>query len=146
MAGYVNATVVYARNAGRTFTASSRPATQMVQDFIDDTAAELDAILRMRGYDLPVQGATSALKTLEHGNALGAGFLIEQSAPSGSPDKLRMAFELWKSFKDALQVGDLELDAPADNASSDVRHALTSSATAMFVDRPAQNDGLQYID
>ena len=131
--GYCNPTIVYARNSARTFTATSKPATQMVQDFIDDIAAEIDGILRTRGYALPIPTtATSSLKLLEHGNALGAAMLVEQAASSGGQDKDDFATKLWENWKDAIIKGTMDLDAAIAPGIGEVRSSSTTQATAMF--------------
>lgn len=116
--GYVNPTQVYAQDTGRTFTATSRPSTQMVGDYIERTAAELDGILRRRGYTVPVAtSASSALRLLEHYNALGAAAMIEQGAPT-TGGKRGDAFYLWEECKKALACGDIELEAAKDTSTS----------------------------
>lgn len=115
---YANPTVVYARDTGRNFTATSRPSTQMVSDYCEQTAAELDGILRARGYTIPIATtATSALRLLEHGNALGAAAMIEQTAVTGA-GKRGDAFHLWEEFKKHLLGDLLELDAAKDATDS----------------------------
>lgn len=125
--GYVNATTVYARDTGRTFTATSRPATSQVGEFIEQTAAELDGILRQRGYTIPVATtATSALKLLEHYNALGAAAMIEQAAPTHG-GKRDDAFKLWEECKKALMSGKVELDAGKDSTQTKPRFRRSGS-------------------
>jgi len=125
--GYVNATQVYARDTGRTFSATSRPSTYQVGDFIEHTAAELDGILRRRGYGLPIAtSATSALRLLEGYNAMGAAAMIEQAAPT-TGGKRGDALYLWEECKKALACGDIELEADRDVSTSRPRFARAGS-------------------
>lgn len=128
---YCTATLVQARQAGRAFTATSLPSATQVVGFCEDIAAELDGILRARGYTIPVAtAATSALKLLEHGNALGAAMLVEQSAPASPQGRREEAVRLYEEFKKALRTGETELDAGKDARTARVRYG--GSPTAMF--------------
>ena len=114
-----------------TYTGSSRPNTSQVVDYLDGKAAEIDAILRGRGYSLPVATtATAALKLLEHGNALGAAAMVEAAAPNPHTSA-EYARKLWEDFKKTLQNGTLELDAAKDTEQANPRHGNTTS-TSVF--------------
>jgi hypothetical protein len=126
---YVTPSVVFGRDTGRQFTQNTKPTASQVAEYIDLTAGELDGILRKRGYALPIS-ATSALKLLEHYNALGAAAMIETAAPTaGGKDKTALA--MWESAKKMLGDGGIELDAASDSRSGRPRHS--TGATALFL-------------
>lgn len=133
--GYATPTQVYVRHPGRTFTATSKPSTGEVADAIDQTAAELDGILRARGYSLPIATtATGTLKLLEGYNALGADVLVEQAALSGSGEgKRSAAWKAWEAAKKMLATGQVELDADRDSDQALPRHD-TTVGTSIFTD------------
>lgn len=127
---YANPTVVYARDRGFTFTATSKPSTGDVEQFLEDTAVELDGILRGRGYQLPIPTtATTALQLLANYNAHGALAMIELSAPT-SGDKRDDAQKLWNQCKRMLASGDVTLDVALSTDAGLPRHG--GQATAMF--------------
>jgi hypothetical protein len=131
VSGYVSASLVYARDSGRTYSATSQPNDAQVDGFIIQTAAEIDAILAGRGFLTPVaSAATSVMAFLEHGNALGAQGLIEHSAPNGQ-GKVDMAVKLWESFKKTLETG--AFDLPSVPASTSRRVRASTAATALFI-------------
>jgi hypothetical protein len=131
VSGYVSATLVYARDSGRTYSATSQPNTSQVDGFITQIAAEIDGILAARGYETPVaSAATSALALLEHGNALGVQVLIEHSAPNGQ-GKVDMAVKLWESFKKTISEGKLEIPQIPADTSRGLRTG--TAATALFI-------------
>lgn len=116
--GYCTPSQVFARDTGRTYSATSKPNTTQVADYIEHTAAELDGILRARGYSAPVATtATSAYVMLEGFNALGAIAMVEQTAPTPG-GKRDTAIHLWEEAKKMLACGDLELDAARDASNS----------------------------
>lgn len=125
-------TLKVAADTGRTFTATSTPNIDQVQGFVNQTAAELDSILRRLGYTVPIAtAATSALALLEGYNALGAGAFALQAAvtPGGKkPDAMR----LWQDAKKMLADGKLELDAARDPDRARPRGRSSFPATAMF--------------
>lgn len=128
---YTTASAVAARDTGRTFSATSRPNLDQVDDFILDAAAELDGILRSRGYSTPVPtSATSAFRLLHSYNNLGAICAVESVAVNSSKEKA--ACEAWEAAKKMLRDGDIELDAPKDPGQSSVRGRSSFPATAMF--------------
>lgn len=115
---------------GRTFTASSKPSASQVAMFLEQTSAELDGILRARGYQVPVATtATSAWALLADYNARGAAAMVAQAAP-GQDGKLNNALALWETAKKMLSDGTVSLDAPSDTVRGLPRHA--GIATAVF--------------
>jgi hypothetical protein len=128
---YTTASAVAARDPGRTISATSRPNLDQVTDFITEAAAELDGILRSRGYSTPVPtSATSAFQLLKAYNSLGANCAVERVAVSSSKEKT--ACEAWEAAKQMLRDGSIELDAPKDPGQSSVRGRAGFPATAMF--------------
>jgi hypothetical protein len=127
---YAALTHVQARDKGRTFDQTSKPAATEVAGYLDQKAGEIDSVLRARGYALPIAtGATSALKYLEDLNTTGAICLVEQSAVTGAGKKT----DWCKMYSDALvmlSAGKVELDAVRDIAQGIPRHR--EQATAMF--------------
>lgn len=111
---YATVADVHQLNTGRpTYTASSKPTASQVIDFLEQSAAKIDGILRARGYGLPVpSAATSALKLLEGCNAAGAHALVEQGAQSS--DRREAALRLWQDCLTMLREGGLELDGGSD--------------------------------
>lgn len=115
---------------GRTFSATSRPSTSEVVDFLALTAGHIDARLRAQGYSVPVSAtAAAARRVLAHTNALGAAHLVEQAAPTTTDTRLAAARRLWEDALKAL-TSDMELDADRDTASARPRYQ--GAATAMF--------------
>lgn len=81
---YATLSHVQARTPLRVFSATSVPSASQVAMFLDDTAAELDAMLQAAGYQLPVPvTATVALRLLQNVNTVGAWALVEEAAPVG---------------------------------------------------------------
>lgn len=128
--GYASISHVQALNAIRTFTPSSRPSVDQVAGYLDETAAVLDGILKGRGFQLPVPTtATSALKLLEHYNALGAHALAENSAES-APGK-DAAAKAWADAQKMLRDGIVEpSDLPREVGANSAR--VVAPATRMF--------------
>ena len=125
--GYATVMDVHQLNTGRpTYTASSKPTASQVIDFLEQSAAKIDAVLRGRGYSLPVAtGATSALKLLEGCNAAGAHALVEQGAQSS--DRREAAMKLWQDCLAMLREGELELDSGIDASSGVVAYSPAPS-------------------
>lgn len=105
---YATTADVQARDAARTFSASSTPNASQVGLYLRDTAAELDGILAGLGFTVPVAtGATVARGLLRSFNALGANAYVQEASPtSRSADQAR---KLWEECKKALRAGDVEL-------------------------------------
>lgn len=130
-AAYANVEDVVRLTQGRTYNASSIPNISEVHDFLALSAAQIDGILRGQGYALPVAtGATSTLRLLAHGNALGARALVESAAPTAAPNAAEHAEKLWCDFKKALGDGDLELDAGRDTGQSRPRFGQATALLA----------------
>lgn len=118
---YATPTQVFALDTGRTYTATSKPNTVQVAQYIESTAGELDGILRSRGYVTPVATtATSAYSMLAGFNAYGAIAIVEQSAPT-TGGKATGWQQMWEQAKKMLASGDLELDAERDTSTSSPR-------------------------
>lgn len=117
------------QNTARTISASSHPSSDQVLDWLGQTAGILDAILRRNGYELPVPAsASSALRMLEHFNALGAAAMVEQAAPTS--DRRKEAQALWEGAQRMLSDELIVLDIPRDDTAHTVRAA--PYATPMF--------------
>jgi hypothetical protein len=111
---YGTASDVHQLNTNRTFTGSSNPTLTEVDRFLALTAAEIDGILRARGFLVPVPAsATSALQLLAHGNALGAAMMVEQGAQTS--DRREDARILWRDFKRMLESSDLGLESGTED-------------------------------
>jgi len=105
--GYCTPSQVGALDQGRMpFTASSRPALTEVQQFIDQTAAEIDSILGGAGWDMPVPTTASSAYTLvSYFNALGADALVQRAAQSS--DRVDTAAAAWESARQTLKTVNL---------------------------------------
>jgi hypothetical protein len=118
--GYCALEDVAELNTGRTFSATSRPTASQVVDYIEQTAAVIDAVLRGQGYNLPVPTtATSVLKLLEGYNALGAACMVEQGAPTarrngGSRGGDLDVCAMWRAAQKMLADGTLDLELPLE--------------------------------
>lgn len=126
---YATPSDVHQLNTARTFTASSRPTASEVSRFLDLTAAELDGILRTRGYLLPIPStATSALMLMAHGNALGGAAMVEQGAQIIDLDRRDQAVSLYGDFKKMLSSAALELDDAHDPVSGQPVYGSSGSS------------------
>lgn len=136
--GYCTLADVVEQNKGRwpTGTIPASSAKQLnvdqVNDYIEQTAAEIDGILRAKGYSLPIATtATSALKLLELYNAQGAACMVEQGSPTPRPDRTgASACAMWREAKKMLKDGCIELEADLDTTESMPRSSLP--ATPLF--------------
>ena len=127
---YATASQVAGRDRGFTFTATSKPSIGDLDDFLTQSAAELDGILRARGYQLPIPTtATQALELLQSYNITGAIALMQLSAPTGG-GKRDDALKLWAQCKRMLASGEVMLDTPSDTQTALPRYG--GSPTAMF--------------
>lgn len=118
-----------ALNPGRPIGTSTVVSATQVVTFLENTAGEIDGILRARGYGIPVSTtATSALRDLQYGNTLGAAALVEQAAQSS--DRRDQAWKMWQSWKGALERGDVVLDDAVDVARAVPRYS--ANATPVF--------------
>lgn len=128
MGAYASVEDVRGQNPARSITASTRPNASQAWLFLEDTAAEIDGLLRARGYSAPVATtATSAYALMRQGNVLGAAAMLEQAAPQS--DRLKEALHLWEEFKAMLDREDFLLDAAADSSLA-VRYPAVSGANA----------------
>jgi hypothetical protein len=112
---YANISDVAAMNLGRasglTFTPSSRPTASQVGLWLDGVSAQLDAILRTRGYVVPVaSSATSTRLLLQDAAMKGAHALVEIASPNDS--RAKAAAQMWVDACKVLETA--ELDAPID--------------------------------
>ena len=118
-------------NTARTYTGSSKPTTNQVIDWLEQTAGVLNGALKEQGYSLPIATtATGALKTLEHYNALGAAAFVEQGSPSS--DRRKEAMDLWQGALKMLRDGAIELEADQDETAAAPRSSFGSSPTPFF--------------
>jgi hypothetical protein len=130
-AAYAEIADVQQQNVVRTLTATSRPNTGQVSDWLEQTAGVIDGLLRESGYTLPVPTtATQALKMLEHYNALGAAAMVEWGAPTS--DRRKEAMDLWDNAQQMLREDLLNLDMPRDDVTHTVRSNFSSSPTPFF--------------
>ncbi len=133
---YANLADVEARNTLRLkrggFSATSSPTATQVTAYLADTAVTLDAILRGRGYNLPIpQYAISALRWLRQANAAGAHARIENAA--SEQDSLDESAEAaWKSACDMLRKGEIELDVPRDVTTTHSRSNRRTQGPRLF--------------
>ncbi len=142
---YATASDVLQQNTNRSaFTASSNPSLADVNRYLDLTAAELDGILRARGFAVPVPTtASSALSLLAYGNALGAAMLVEQGAPQS--DRREDARVLYRDFKRMLESSDLGLESGTEDADRGLPR-YGSSASALFSLPPVDSIGNAITD
>jgi hypothetical protein len=133
IAAYATVAHVQALVPYRDFSApTSIPNATQVTQYLDETAAELDAILRNKGYVVPVPtGATSTLKLLEGYNAIGAWAAVESAAQAS--DRRDDARAMWEAAKKMLEDSELELDALARDA--DLALPRFASAPTPFFSR-----------
>lgn len=125
---YATPSQVFARARGRTFTASTKPNLNDINQYLADTALEIDGILRARGYQVPVPAsATAAFQLIAAYNTTGAVALVEQAAPSPS-NTAKEALHLWNQCKKMLRDADIELDAPRDRLQALPRHGATATS------------------
>lgn len=128
MAGYATVSDVAALNVGRaTYTANTKPTASQVVDYIEEASAELDGILRSRGYTAPVPTtATSARRMLEGYNAIGAWQKVEHFAEAS--ERKEEAWRMWMDAKKMLMDGLIELDAPRETTTSVPRAPSVSTS------------------
>lgn len=132
MPGYATVMDVQALTAPLTFTGSSLPSATQVVGFLDETGAVLDGILAARGYSVPVATtATSALKLLEHYNALGGQAKALAANPAAPKDRRDAAEKAWADALKMLKDGLIEpVGLARDTSSSYVR--VGTNATPFF--------------
>lgn len=119
---------VAALNTGRTYGATNtKPSATQVVQYLEETAGVLDGILRQQGYLTPVATtATSAYKTLEGFNAIGAWCMVESAAQTS--DRRQDAEAMWESAKKMLLDGIIDLDAPQDTTEALPRSSFGASS------------------
>ena len=119
---YATVADVQQQNVTRTLSGSSRPNIDQVLDWLEQTGAVIDGLLREAGYSLPIPAtATQTLKLLEGYNALGAAAMVEWGAPTS--DRRKEAQELWDGAQKMLRDELLSLDIPRDEDLHTVRSA-----------------------
>lgn len=129
--GYATVADVEQLAQARVFTATSKPSTTQVVDWLEQTAGVLDGILRAKGYSLPVPAsATQTLKLLEGYNAIGAAAFVEQGAPTS--DRRDQAMTLWQDTQKMLKDAMLELDDAQDATVTSPRSSFPSAPTPFF--------------
>ena len=112
---------VQARSAIRPVTASSVPNIAQVQQFVLDTAAEINGILIKKGYLIPIVSASNpdAFATLHAINVTGAWALMEASSPTSI--NVDRATQAWENAKRMLADATFALNAPIDTGRSEAR-------------------------
>lgn len=114
MAAYADLAAVKARAGvlANSWSAATTPSNTDISGFLDDVAAEIDALLTARGYTPPVAGSAAA-KALKGINADGALVLAleatfpEGSGPSSAGKPLDEARARYENAYDALLDGSL---------------------------------------
>lgn len=134
-AGYATLADVERLDAALTFTASSKPSTDDVVGFLEDTAAEIDGVLAVRGYQVPVPvSATQSYRLVTLYNARGANAQAQNAAPD-SPHADSSA-KLWAATLKMLAAGDVELpDAPRDTETAAPRTPRSADTATSFFRR-----------
>lgn len=95
--------------AGRRFDSHSKPTEAQVLEWLGQIAGVINSVMRGLNYELPIPAdAAEALRTLQHGNALGVAAMVEQSAPTS--ERRAEARQWWKDWLEMLKDGSLELD------------------------------------
>lgn len=116
---YATISHVEARNTARpAFTATSRPNISQVAQYIQETAAEVDAALTDGGYSAPVDMAlvpSTVQMRLQYINSVGAAYHAEASAQTSV--KREEFQQMWQSALKMLRSGELP-GMPKDSAQS----------------------------
>src|SRR5690242_3553316 len=108
---YATISDVVSLEPARTYGASTIPNTTQVAEYLDNRAAEIDAVLIEKGYAMPVPDtASSALILLRKINAQGAWADVSSGAP-GSPYK-ESAPKAYASALEMLKAANTVLDMP----------------------------------
>ncbi len=133
---YATLSHVESLDSALTFTANSKPSTQDVVSFLEETALELNGVLAARDYVTPVpSSATAAFGLLRRYNAVGANALAQTAHPD-SP-KAEAAERAWNRALRMLREGEVELpDAPRNSGMLAPRirsGGANASATPFFV-------------
>jgi hypothetical protein len=113
--GYATVSHVQAKNVARgPYTANSKPTAEQVVELINDSAAEVDAVLYEAGYSVPVgtTAASTALAYLQHVNALGAAWMVERSSQASDREKdFELAYRACLNFIAANGVPGMDADS-----------------------------------
>ncbi len=103
---------------GLTYTVSTIPTTAQVTQFRVETAADMDSILKSRGYDIPATGANDVALLKGYEN-LGAAVKAEQAAYRGPQQQPRVTEwnKKYEDFLNRLRLGQADLlDQTAEGA------------------------------
>ena len=88
------------------FTGSTRPNATSVLQAIDEVEGDIDSILVISGYPLPIPaGATGALRQIRTAAVRGAAAMVERIAPTSQDREPSM--RLWTEAKKMLRDGQL---------------------------------------
>src|SRR3990172_2562933 len=107
----VKALVTTASGSGLTISASSNPTTTLVEGFLDQTAAEIDSLLRGKGYGtIPASGTNDKL-LLRRYTTLGAAVITWRAAFGGHDDtgRVKAWADEYKAFLERLSKNDQRL-------------------------------------
>lgn len=103
---YCTITDVRGLNPKRTYSATSTPTADQVEEFVIKIAGEIDTVLQGRGLTTPVTTPTEFVTFLEQTNAVGAAALAERAMfpeASGLMGTTSAAAVHWKQYQDALK-------------------------------------------
>lgn len=108
---YADVNDVQALNRARVIGQGDNPNESDVLFYLEVTAAEIDAILLDKGYQLPIPSeATSAWNMLRRINAQGAAMEMEQASPSSrGADRYKKIYEESLAM---LRTADLVMNVP----------------------------------
>lgn len=107
----VQALISSASGSGLTIGSGSTPTTTQVEGFLDQIAAEIDSLLRAKGYGtIPATGTNDKL-LLRRYTALGAAVLTWRSAFGGYDDteRIKAWADEYKAFIERLSKNDARL-------------------------------------
>lgn len=132
---YCTVADVQALNAGRTdlYTTTTNPSTAEVQGFIDQIAADIDAVLAANGIVTPVSPSNNYLKFL---NSMGAAALAEAAIAlkgnGGDNDPRNWRWDTYKERLEQLRImpalsGGTTASTAGDYARSDYTSDYTNS-------------------
>lgn len=107
---YCNLSDVQALNAKRVYGATSTPTATQVLTLIDQVATEIDMVLSVRGYTVPVTTAGTLLSFLKTLNAQGAAALAEQAmfpetGEPGATPHWKMLWAIYQGWIKDLKAG-----------------------------------------
>jgi hypothetical protein len=113
---------------GVTYTASTIPTTTQVSNFRTECAADINSILKSRGYSVPATGANDIVLLAGYEN-LGAAVKAEQAAYRGNVQQPRVTEwnKKYEDFLNRLRLG--QADLIDQTAEGDLEPYWTSAPT-----------------